>query len=323
MAKARSGAYQQKKGRNPESFDVIIIGMGMAGLTAAIFLGRANVRTLVLGDIRKSQLASAADVGNYPGLNHKTGMEILEASAGQAKEYGASVSTAEVVSARRAKDGEGFVVKTADGKLYSSRYLVIATGIVLKPAGIPGEKELLGKGVHSCVACDGWAYRGKKVFVIGNTSYAAEEALQLTAYTRDVTILSDGREFEISGELVKELEKAGIRTSKDKVRQLKGKARLESVVLADGTELKPDGVFLAIGTATALSFSQSLAIGTDRDGFIRIDKDTGRTDIDGVYAAGGCTGGNQQIAKSIGEGCNAAIDIIKRLKGLSHYADQT
>jgi thioredoxin reductase (NADPH) len=159
--------------------------------------------------------------------------------------------------------------------------------------------------------------------VIGSANYAAEEALQLTAYTRDITIISNGKEFEISAELIKELAKAGIRMSKEKIFQFNGKAKLESLVLADKTELKPDGVFLAIGAATALAFSLSLAIGTDKDGFIRIDKDTGRTDIDGVYAAGGCTGGNQQIAKSVGEGCNAAIDLIKKLKGLSYYADQT
>lgn len=303
-------------------YDVIIIGMGMAGLAAATFLGRANVKALVLGDIRKSQLWSGADVGNYLGSNHKSGPEILESAVEQAKEYGATALVGEVVSAQRSRQGEGFVVKTAANQAYNSKLLIIATGIVLKPAGIPGEKELLGKGVHSCVACDGWAYKGKKVFVVGNGNYAAEEALQLTAYTHDITIFSNGKEFEISADLMKELKNSGIKMSKEKFFQLKGKAKLESAALQDGKELKPDGVFLAIGTATALSFALSLAIGTTKDGFIKIDKD-GRTDADGVYAAGGCTGGNQQIAKSVGDGCNAAIDIIKRLKGLSHYADQT
>lgn len=302
-------------------YDVIIIGMGMAGLSAAVFTARANLKTLVIGNPKESQLAYAQVVGNYLGTDAKSGMEILEMSKEQVEKYGAKTLVGEVVHLRKSDDNT-FVVKTSNMEGFKAKTLIIASGVVFRQAGIKGEKEFLGRGVHTCVACDGVFYKGKKVFVIGNSNLAAEEALQLLAYTKDVTIFSNGKEFEIVDKMKYYLAKEGIRMIKDKIAEIKGDKLAKSILTKDGKELSVDGIFVAMGTATALFFAQSLAITTDANGFIVIDKE-GKTDIKGVYAAGGCTGGYEQIAKSTGEGCNAGISVIRELKGLTRYADQT
>lgn len=302
-------------------YDTILIGMGMAGLSAAVFTARANLKTLVIGDIKESQLAYAQVVGNYLGTDAKSGMEILEMSKEQAEKYGAKTLMGEVVHVRKIDD-ETFIVKTSNMEEFKAKTLVIASGAVFKQAGIKGEKEFLGKGVHTCVACDGVFYKNKKVFVIGNGNLAAEEALQLLVYAKDVTLCSNGKEFEITDKMKNFLAKEGIKMVKDKIAEIKGDKFAKSILIKDGKELAVDGIFIGMGTATALFFAQSLAITTDANGFIVVDRE-GKTDVKGVYAAGGCTGGYEQIAKSAGEGCNAAISVIMELKGLARYADQT
>lgn len=304
-----------------QTYDTIIIGMGMAGLSAAVFTARANLRTLVIGNPKESQLAYAQVVGNYLGTDTKSGMEILEMSKEQIEKYGAETLVEEVVYVRKLEDGT-FVVKTSSQKEFKSKTLIIASGVVFRQAGIRGEKEFLGKGVHTCVACDGVFYKGKKVFVVGNGNLAAEESLQLLAYTKNLTIFSNGKEFEIAENLKEHLSKEEVKMTKDKIAEIKGNKLVKGILMKDGHELPVDGIFMAMGTATALFFAQSLAITTDKNGFIVIDRE-GKTDVKGVYAAGGCTGGYEQIAKSAGEGCNAAISVIRELKGLARYADQT
>ncbi|MBI1936034.1 FAD-dependent oxidoreductase [Candidatus Woesearchaeota archaeon] len=304
-----------------QTYDTIIIGMGMAGLSAAVFTARANIRTLVIGNPKESQLAYAQVVGNYLGADAKSGMEILEMGKEQVEKYGAKTLLMEVVHLRKSDDNT-FLVKTSNMDEFRAKTLIIATGVVFRQAGIKGEKEFLGKGVHTCVACDGIFYKGKKVFVVGNGNLAAEESLQLLAFTKNLTILSNGKEFEIAENLKERLSKEGVKTTKDKIAEIKGNKFVKSVLMKNGQELPVDGIFMAMGTATALFFAQSLAITTDKNGFIVIDGE-GKTDVKGVYAAGGCTGGYEQIAKSAGEGCKAGISVIRELKGLTRYADQT
>ena len=311
----------------PTTYDTIIIGMGMAGLTAAVFTARAALKTLVIGDIKRSQLAYAQIVGNYLGTDDKSGMEILEMGKEQAEKHGAETLIDEVVHLGKLEhlgkvEDWTFLVKTSSQKEFRAKTLIIASGVSFKQAGIKGEKEFLGKGVHTCVACDGIFYKGKKVFVIGNGNLAAEEALQLLAYTKDVTICSNGKELDIANELKERIAKEGISAIKDRIIEIRGDKFLKSLLTKEQKEVQIDGVFTAMGAATALFFAQSLAIATDENGFIITDRE-GRTDVKGVYAAGGCTGGYEQIAKSAGEGCNAAISVIRDLKGLARYADQT
>ncbi|HSB46390.1 MAG TPA: NAD(P)/FAD-dependent oxidoreductase [Candidatus Bilamarchaeum sp.] len=300
-------------------YDTIIIGAGIAGMSAAVFTARAKLKTLIIGLPEKSQLHFAQSVGNYIGTDGISGPELLSGGLEQVKKYGAEFLEKEVVHVVKRAE---FSVKTADNKSFTSKTLIIASGMAVKLPGIKNDQALLGKGVHTCVACDGYPYKGKKVAVIGNGNHAAEEAIELLALTGDITILSNGREFDISKELLAECGKGKVKFSKDRVAEFRGGKWLEALVMKDGSEQKFDGVFLALGGVTSLTFAQKLALDTSPEGFLVIDRD-GKTAIDGCYAAGGCTGGNQQIAKSAGEGCNAGISAIRKVKGVDSYTDQT
>jgi len=300
-------------------YDTIIIGIGAAGLSAALFTSRAQLKTLVVGQKEKSMTASVAVLGNYVGLEDEiSGPDFLDRGMAMAKKYGAEVIDAEVVHAWQ-KNGT-FGVKLADGREFETKTLIFATGTAYKLSAAKREKELTGKGVHYCVACDGVFYKNKRVAVIGNGNYAAEEAIELTSFTKDITIFSQGKKWEVSPQLLSMLKKAGIKMREEKVTEFKGEKKLEAVSIG-GKDEKFDGVFVAIGTATALAFADKLGLLKEGD-FLKIDRD-GKTNVDGVYAAGACTGGNVQIAKSVGEGCNAAISVIKKLKGLGNYVDHT
>ncbi|HSU73103.1 MAG TPA: NAD(P)/FAD-dependent oxidoreductase, partial [Candidatus Binatia bacterium] len=159
----------------------------------------------------------------------------------------------------------------------------------------------------------------KNVIVLGNGNFAAEEAIELLGLTKNITMVSNGKEFAIAPELKKKL--AGLKFDTRRAVEFVGEKKLELVKFSDGSSEKPDGVFVALGTATALAFAQKLGLEMDGQS-IKINRD-GETNVEGVYAAGGCTGGNFQISKSVGEGCNAGISVIKKLKGLTEYEDLT
>ena len=303
--------------------DVIIIGAGPAGMSAAAFTSRANLKTLVIGDPEKSELIKASSVGNYLFANNRSGRELLEAGIAQIEGYGAEVLVNEVVNIAR-EDSGVFTVKTADTNEYSAKAVVLAIGVSYVQSGIKNERELAGKGVHYCVACDGYFYKGKKVVVVGNGNYAAEEAIELLAYTKDITLVSNGRDFAISPELMAGLQKGGVQIRKDRGAEFVKPSTTAKLTLIkkDGSKEEFDGAFIALGTASSVGFANKLGLELDQEGFIAIDKN-GMTSVEGVYSAGSCTGGVLQMAKSVGDGCVAAISIIKKLRGLDNYSDLT
>lgn len=302
-------------------YDVIVIGAGIAGLTSSIFCARAGLKTLIIGDIKKSMLADGEKVGNYLGFVDVPGIEILEKGLKQAMHYGAEYMNQEVVHSLQLEETNSFMVKTADAKTYETKSLIIATGTSYKESGAEGEKDFKGKGVHYCVSCDGFFYKGKRVAVLGESNLAAEEAIELTALTDKVTLISQRMEFEISDQMMGELEKNKVKMIKGNVIKIVGKERVDHLELEDGSRIDIDAVFVAMGTATGVDFSNKLGIIMD-DEFIQVDRSM-KTNLVGVFAAGSCTGGIVQAAKSAGDGCNAAISTIKFVKGIGEYVDQT
>ncbi len=303
-----------------KNFDTIIIGAGPAGLQAALFLTRAQIKTLVIGKPEESDLAFGKRIGNIFGiLGEPTGLSLLENSVEQMRRYGGELLREEVIDIVK-KEGD-FQMKTGEGKEYFGKTIIIANGAAPTMAGIEGEKEFLGKGVHTCVVCDGFLYKDKKVAVIGEGNHAAEEALELTSFTKGVVIFSQKRPWKFSEHIKKNLREKGIKLEEKKIVKVLGKKNVEAAETSDGENLILDGIFLALGVTPSLTFAEKLKLPL-KDGFIVINQDS-FTKVEGVYAAGGATGGNPQIAKDAGEGCNAAISIIKKLKGLEQYADQT
>lgn len=304
-------------------YDFAIIGAGPAGLSAAIYAARGQLRTIVFGDETKGNLYKSHVIANYfacPG--NPTGPELTERGLKQAIEFGAEHLRNEVVDLAINEDGS-FKLKDNLQNIYQAKTVLLATGQSYILSGIRGEQEYTGKGVSYCVTCDGFFFKDKDVVVIGSGDYAAEEALQLLVYTRKITILSHGKEFTLNSAIQKELDNQQIRYIKTpRLATIEGSGKAEKVTftapLPDGNKEMPvEGVFMAVGIAGANAFAKK--IGLEMEGnYIRTDKN-GNTNIKGLFAAGDCTGSPPQVASSVGNGCNAALSAIKLIRGLSNY----
>jgi thioredoxin reductase (NADPH) len=299
-------------------YDVIIVGVGPAGLSAGIYLGRAKVKTLMIGKKADSQLAKAHNIENYFGFPEGImGKDLLENGIKQAKKFDVEIVDGEAVDAK--PNNNGFTIKLGNGKKHNCKAMVIATGTPIKLTGILKEEELTGKGVHYCVECDGAFYQDKKVAVIGNGNHAAEGALDLQTFTKNVTIFSNGEDFDISFPMKKELEKEKVKLAGKKVKAFEGEKKLENVVFADGSKAKFDAVFMACGTASALNFAAEMGL-IINENILEVDSNN-MTNVKGVFAAGNCAGKCRQVAKNVGEGCNAGLGAIKFLRNKKVYFD--
>lgn len=304
--------------------DVVVIGAGPAGWSAAIYTARAGLDTVLLGILKNSNAYKAHVIENYFGYEKQiSGPFLMEEGKKQAMRFGTQHVEREVVDVKQNADGT-FTVTDTERDSYTAKTIIICSGLGFKPSGIKNEQPLIGKGISFCVTCDGFFFKGKNVAVAGNTNYAGDEALQLLTYTPHVSILSHGKDFSFSPKMQEGLEKNGVKIIKtQKISEFAGTAKLEKLKFADGSEAVYDGVFIALGVASASDFANKL--GLQRSGpqnaYIVADPRTGETNVKGVYAAGDCTGGNAQASKSAGEGCNAAISVIKSLKGVVAYVD--
>jgi len=285
-------------------YDVIIIGKGPAGISCAIYTVRAGLKTLVIGISGKGTLAKDYQIENYYGFEKPIGgIELLEAGERQAANLGVELFDAEVTSIEKY---EKFVVK-AMGQTFGSDAVLIATGQARKNAGIPDEGRFEGKGVSYCAVCDGFFYRGKPVVVVGDGEYALTEAEELKHLASKVTLLTNGTaplfqtmDFEVFTE---------------KISGIIGEEIVEGIALDNGTIVDANGLFVAVGTASATDFARKLGI--EFEGLnIKVSKN-GDTNFSGIFAAGDCVGGFRQISKSVGEGAIAGkqiIDFCRKLK---------
>ena len=302
-----------------KEYDVIIIGAGPAGLSASIYTSRAELDTLLIGKYHQGALYKAVTVGNYMGYSKDvSGKLIIDESVAQTKRYGTDILEEEAVNV--VKENSKFKLKTDTGNELTCKALIIACGKAYKMSNIKNEKELTGHGVSYCVTCDGYFFRNKKIAVLGNKNHAAAEALQLLSYTRDITIFSNGREFELGEELEKEVNKNNIKLRNEKILEFKSNnGKLESFVFSEGNTEKFDGMFIALGTTSAFNFATKLGLEI-KETDIRVDNEM-KTNVAGVFAAGDCTGCYPQAAVSSGQGCIAGISAIRYIKGKDVYID--
>lgn len=298
--------------------DVAIIGCGPGGLSAAIYTARAQLKTIVFGDYKKSNLYKSHIIANYLGFPEPvTGPFLAEKGVEHARKFGAEMIPNEIVHLSVNDDGT-FSLKDDAKKHYKARTVIIATGQSYALSGIKNEKELTGKGVSYCVVCDGFFFKDKNVVVIGNGNYAGEEALQLLNYTKNITVLSHGKEFSFSKEIHKDLMANNITLQKTlRIKEITGNGKAEKIIVSDGTEIETHGVFMAVGVAGATAFAKKLGLEMDNN-YIKVNHD-GKTNIPGIFAAGDCTGAPAQMATSVGNGCNAGLSAIKLLRGAKVY----
>lgn len=295
--------------------DTIIIGIGPAGLSSAIYCSRAGLKTILIGETKKSNLWKEPAVENYFGITSSPGKNILSTGIKQAERFGTKIIDDEVVNIKQS--GEEFVVKTSKGKQHSGKTIIFATGIPLCYSGIKNEEKLTGKGVHYCAVCDGFFYKNKRIAVVGNGNFAAEQAIELLAYTKNILIISNGKRFEINKKYLDALKKNKIKLIDAKISSFEGEKKLEKMQTAKG-QMKFDGVFMGIGCSAA-SFTKRFGIETKGNSII-VDRE-GRTNVPGIYAAGACTGEISQVSVAVGEGCKAAISTIKQIRGKAEYMD--
>jgi thioredoxin reductase (NADPH) len=304
---------------------LIIIGSGPAGLTAALYAARANLNPLVIaGNQLGGQIGITSDVENFPGFDNILGPDLTEKMKAQAEKFGARIEYDEVIEADFTS-GRPFRLKTYSQE-YAAEAVIITTGATAKRLGIPGEDELIGKGVSYCATCDGFFFKGKDVLVVGGGDSALQEGLFLTKYANRVRIVHR-RDALRAGETLKARAFAN-----DKIQfvyntvldGIEGQGKVQAVkarsVTSGNVETwATDGVFVFVGHfPNSQLFKGQLAM--DEQGFLIVDKYM-QTSVPGVFAAGEIMDPiYKQAVSSAGQGCQAAIAAERFLEALPDKA---
>ena len=301
-------------------YDVIIIGGGPAGLTAALYLARAKYRTLVLEKEKfGGQITITHEVVNYPGVGKTSGAELTETMRKQAESFGAEFMLAEVEHLELSGDIK--TVKTARGELKAFGVL-LATGAHPRMIGFKGEADYRGRGVAYCATCDGEFFTGKEVFVVGGGFAAAEEAVFLTKYARHVTILVRSEDFtcaESVADPARNHPKITVLYNTE-VEEVLGDSSLRAIRYRNNktgeiTEYRDPrgdniGVFVFAGYAPATALVKGIAE-LDPQGYVITDRNM-KTNVDGLYAAGDvCVKALRQVVTAVGDGAQAATELEK------------
>lgn len=280
-------------------YDVVIIGSGPAGISAAIYLKRAKKNVIIVSK-HKSALQKAEKIENYYGIESISGSELYNTGIKQAERLGIPIDEDEVTNISYENN---FIVTTVN-KEYQAKYVIIATGTNRVRPNIKGIKEFEGKGVSYCAICDAFFYRNKDVAVIGSGNYAIHEAEQLRPVVNSVTILTNG------DKMVENRSSSDFNIDETPIREFRGTNVIEEVEFDNNNTKKLDGVFVAIGTASSTDLARKIGA-VIKNNYIVVN-DNMETSVKGLYACGDCTGGILQINKAVYEGAKAALDIIKK-----------
>ncbi|CAB1075022.1 Thioredoxin reductase (EC [Olavius algarvensis Delta 1 endosymbiont] len=284
-------------------YDVVILGSGPAGLQAAIHAARKKVSVLLLGKETKSSLFHA-HVENFCCLFNVKGEDMLQVGRQQAVNFGTRMLEEDVL--RVSPAGRAFQIITESGEELQTRSLIIATGTTRNKLGVPGEKELLGRGVSYCVECDANFYKGEDVAVVGSASAAVSGALTMLDYAAAVHLVSDN--LEVTTALEAQLKDSAVIFHEDRqVKEIAGRDSVESIVLQDGSAIAVNGVFIELGAKGVMELATHLGVHLDDQmKYIQTNKKM-ETNVAGVFAAGDICGPPWQMAKAVGEGCVAGI----------------
>ncbi|MFJ8266946.1 thioredoxin-disulfide reductase [Peribacillus asahii] len=301
-------------------YDVVIIGAGPAGMTAAVYTSRANLSTLMLErGMPGGQMANTEEVENYPGFETILGPELSTKMFEHAKKFGAEYAYGDV---KEIIDGEEYKTIIAGSKEYKARSIIISSGAEYKKIGVPGEKELGGRGVSYCAVCDGAFFKGKELFVIGGGDSAVEEGVYLTRFASKVTIVhrrDELRAQKILQDRAFANEKVDFiwNTTLKQINEKDGKVGSVTLVsTVDGTETEhpADGVFVYIGMLPLTKPFENLGI-TNEAGYIETNERM-ETKVAGIFAAGDVREKTlRQIVTATGDGSIAA-------QSVQHYVEE-
>ncbi|MEO6713770.1 MAG: thioredoxin-disulfide reductase [Mycobacteriales bacterium] len=309
-------------------YDLIVVGSGPAGLTAAFYAAREGIDTLVIerGGVG-GQAGVTEQLDNFPGFPEGvTGAEFADRLRQQAERFGVEILSAQEVTDID-KDGRYRLVRTGDGEEYRATAVLLALGSTYRRLGIPGEDDFLGAGVHFCATCDGAFYRDKHVMVVGGGNSAGEEGIFLTKFASKVTIVTRDKALSASKVVVQKVEEnpAMEILVNSAPAEFHGDGRLDHVVIANTStgerrDLAVDGVFVFIGLTPNTALVERV-VDLDEFGFITTDAAL-QSSLAGVFAAGDVRAGStKQAASAAGEGAAAALAIRRYLE--AHAAEGT
>ena len=301
-------------------YDVLIIGAGPAGMTAAVYTSRGNLSTLMLErGIPGGQMANTEEVENYPGFEHILGPELSTKMFDHAKKFGAEYAYGDV---QEIIDGEEFKTVKAGGKVYKARSIIITTGAEYKKMGIPGETELGGRGVSYCAVCDGAFFKNKELVVVGGGDSAVEEGVYLTRFASKVTIVHRRDELRaqkilqdraFANEKIDFIWNHTVKSINDENGKV-GSVTLASTVDDSEQEFKANGVFIYIGMLPLTKPFAQLGI-LNETGYI-LTNEKMETKIPGIFAAGDVREKTlRQIVTATGDGSIAA-------QAAQHYIEE-
>ena len=309
-------------------YDLVVVGAGPAGLTAALYAAREGIETLVIERGAAGGQAGVTErLDNFPGFPEGvSGAEFADRLKAQAERFGVELLAAQDVRSVQS-DASSHHVTTGDGSTYGAAAVLLALGSTYRRLGIPGESDFIGAGVHFCATCDGAFYRDRHVVVVGGGNSAGEESIFLTRFARKVTIVTRDPALSASEVVARKVaEHPAIEVLTDMTPvELRGDVRLRTVVLedvrtGDRRELEPDGMFVFIG----LTPNSELVAGQvelDEFGFVRTDMGL-QTSMPGIFAAGDLrSGSTKPAASAAGEGAAAALAIRRHLQGAARGAD--
>jgi thioredoxin reductase (NADPH) len=293
-------------------YDLIIIGGGPSGLTAAIYAARFDLKAVIIAKEIGGYMAESPQIENYPGFISISGLELAELMKKQVEHLGVKIIEEEVVEVKK-----GFSVKTKSNTTYQGKNILIAMGTERRKLGIPGEDEFAGRGVAYCATCDAALFRNKVVAVVGGANSAVVSALLLAKFAKEVHILYRNKPLRADAfwiDKLKDFKNIEVHCCTT-IKEIKGSKKVEKVILQDDSEMKLDGVFIEIGSIPVAGLSKSLGVELDENGCIKVNLKQ-ETNIKGIYAAGDITGGSnnlRQIITACAEGA-VAVDSINKNK---------
>lgn len=297
-----------------QDYDVIIIGGGPGGLTAAIYAARYKLNTLVISKTMGGLAATAYKVCNCPSYSEIKGFELMQKFTKQVQNLKVPIIYDEV--SRIEKDKEGFIVSIGT-KEYKTKKIIFAAGTKRLRLNVPGEGKFLGRGVSYCATCDAGFFKNKIVAIAGGSNGALTAALLLSEYATKVYLIHRGREFDKAEpawiDLVKNEKKIEI-IFNNEIKDIKGDKNVEEIKLGSGQKIKLDGIFIEIGSVPETNLLNNLKVKLNEKGYIIANKEQ-KTNVKGLFAAGDITNNPlKQIVTASSEGAIAAYSAYNEIK---------